>query len=69
MILICAPMLLPDYGTVTALGVLWIVFSLMVYEHTRPFVDKKSEVLMRLSQYQLLLTLFCGLLMKYEVMR
>lgn len=67
LVLTCLPMLLTDSSSVTAGGLVWVLLSLAVYQYARPYVDAKDNVLMQATQYQLLLTLFLGLLVKLEV--
>jgi hypothetical protein len=65
--LTCLPMLLKDSSSVVAGGLVWVLLSLAIYQYSLPYVDGKDNTLMQMTQYQLLFTLFLGLLVKLEV--
>jgi len=67
LVFIGLPMILPDYHIVLAGGVLWTIIWIIIYEQCQPFIAKENATLMRLSQMEILLTLFGGLLVKYDV--
>ena len=66
LVLTAIPLTLPDTGIKVALGVLWVVLSLAFYELKRPFINDDLTVIMCVTQYELFLTLFAGLLLTFK---
>jgi hypothetical protein len=65
--LTCLPMVIPDNTSVLAGGIGWVIVTIAVYQTAQPYVHGRDNVLMLVTQYELLGTLFIGLLIKEQV--
>lgn len=60
-------MLIPDYASVLAGGIVWVMLTLIVYQSIGPYVHAEDNILMIVSHHELLATLVIGMLVKGQV--